>query len=157
MKIRPVVPENHARVAALLRQAFPASVYEVHLVEKLRRNGRTVHEWACIHTNKVIAYIAFSRAYNGPDFWGWHLAPLAVAPEFQGQGTGAELLRYALRQPVIRDSTVFVLGEPGFYREFGFEPCALPACPFTAENARFLSLRNDRGGRFTVGYEPEFY
>ncbi|MDO9043317.1 MAG: N-acetyltransferase [Desulfocapsaceae bacterium] len=156
MKIRKLTPDNYAKVSALLQQAFPGSTYEVQLVENLHKNGKTVHEWVCIHINTVIAYIAFSNAYNGPAVCGLHLAPLAVKPEFQKQGIGSELLRFALRQDVIKDNTIFVLGAPSFYQKFGFAPCAQPLCPFDKNNGHFLSLRNNLSGQFTVGYESEF-
>jgi putative acetyltransferase len=73
MKIQKLTEENYTKVYALLRCAFPGSEYEVELVQKLHKNGRPLHEWVCLHTNKVIAYIAFSNAYNGNDLgplWG---------------------------------------------------------------------------------------
>jgi len=156
MKIRPLTPENHAKASALLRKAFPGSTYEVQLIENLRANGRTLHEWGCIHTNRLIAYIAFAAAYNGAAVCGLHLAGLAVTPEFQGQGVESELLRFALRQEVIRAESIFVLGDPGFYRHFGFEPCPNPLCALDKNSAYFLSLRNPPSTPFTVDYEPEF-
>ncbi len=65
MKIRQLTPENYPKASALLRQALPRSVYEVRLVENLHKNGKTMHEWVCLHINAVIAYIAFTKAYNG--------------------------------------------------------------------------------------------
>jgi putative acetyltransferase len=156
MKIQKLTIENRAKVYALLHRAFPGSDYEAGLVQKFHENARPVHEWVCIHTNKVIAYIAFSHAYHGNDVCGLHLAPMAVTPDFQGQGVGAELLRFALRQEVIKNQTLFVLGEPGYYQRFGFEPCSVPLCPFDKNNAHFLSMRNSIATRFIVGYEPEF-
>ena len=156
MKIQIPTIENHARVYALLRCAFSGSEYEAGLVRKLHENGRPVHEWVCIHSGRVIAYIAFTQAYHGKEICGLHLAPMAVAPEFQKQGVGTELLRFALRQEAIKSQTLFVLGEPGFYKRFGFEPCSLPICPFDKNNAHFLSMRNNTTTAFVVGYEPEF-
>jgi putative acetyltransferase len=156
MKIRKLTPENYAKAAALLRQAFPGSREEVRLVENFHKHGKEVHEWVGIHINRVIAYIAFSKAYNGSAVCGLHLAPLAVKPEFQRQGIGSEMLRFALRQEVIKASTIYVLGDPAFYRKFGFEPCALPICLFDKNNAHFLSIRNNVASPFTVGYEAEF-
>jgi putative acetyltransferase len=86
MKIQKLTIENRAKVYALLQRAFPGSDYEAGLVQKLHENGRPVHEWVCLHTNKVIAYLAFSHAYHGNDICGLHLAPMAVTPEFQKQG-----------------------------------------------------------------------
>jgi len=156
MKIQKLTIENRAKVYALLQQAFPGSDHEAGLVRKLHENGRPIHEWVCIHTNKVIAYIAFSNAYHGNGICGLHLAPMAVAPEFQKQGVGTELLRFALRQEEIKSRPLFVLGEPGYYKRFGFEPCRLPICPFDKNNAHFLSMRNTIATSFIVGYEPEF-
>jgi putative acetyltransferase len=156
MKIAKLNPENYDKASALLRRAFPGSNYEVQLVENFHRNGTSIHEWVCFHVNKVIAYIAFSNAYHGADICGLHLAPFAVTPELQKQGIGSELLRFALRQDIIKANTIFVLGDPNFYRKFGFAPCATPICPFDKGNTHFLSLRNNSANPFTVGYEPEF-
>ena len=156
MKIQKLTEENYTKVYALLRCAFPGSEYEVELVQKLHKNGRPLHEWVCLHTNKVIAYIAFSNAYNGNAMCGLHLAPMAVTPEFQKKGVGSELLRFALRQEMIKSRTLFVLGDPGYYKRFGFEPCSLPICPFDDHNSHFLSMRNNNTTQFIVGYEPEF-
>lgn len=156
MKIQSLTVENRPKVYALLQRAFPGSDYEAGLVRQLHENGRAIHEWVCIHTGKVIAYIAFSHAYHGSEVCGLHLAPMAVAPDFQRQGVGGELLRFALRQEAIRSQTLFVLGKPGYYMKFGFDPCRAPICPFDTGNAHFLSLNNTRDTYFTVGYEPEF-
>lgn len=156
MKIRKVTEENYAKVYALLRSAFPGSDYEAALVQKLHEHGKPVHEWVCLHVNKAIAYIAFSNAYNGDEICGLHLAPMAVTPERQKQGVGSELLRFALRQEPIKSQPLFVLGEPDYYKKFGFAPCALPRCPFDSNNSHFLSLRNNTATSFTVGYEEEF-
>ena len=156
MKIRKLTQENQAKVYALLNQAFPGSEYEAELVKKFHKNSKSIHEWVCIHANRVIAYVAFSNAYNGKDICGLHLAPMAVAPEFQKQGVGSELLTFALRQEPIKNQPLFVLGEPDYYKKFGFEPSSVPICPFDKTNTHFLSLRNDSTISFTVGYEPEF-
>lgn len=156
MKIQTVTPEHRPKVYALLQRAFPGSDFEAALVRKLHENGRALHEWVCIHTNKVIAYVAFSHAYHGNAICGLHLAPMAVAPDFQKQGVGTELLRFALRQEAIKSQSLFVLGEPGYYTRFGFEPCSMPVCPFDTNNAHFLSMRNTTTASFVVGYEPEF-
>jgi putative acetyltransferase len=70
MKIQKLTIENRPKVYMLLQKAFPVSAYEALLVQKLHENCRTVHEWVCIHTNKAIAYIAFTPAYNGKETCG---------------------------------------------------------------------------------------
>jgi len=156
MKIRKPTPDIYVKVSALLGKAFPKSQYEAKLIEDFHDNDTPIHEWVCIHVNKVIAYIAFSNAYNGDEICGLHLAPLAVAPKFQRQGFGSELLKFALRQEPIKESPLYVLGKSKFYRQFGFERCTTPLCPFDKKNKHFLAIRNTDTTPFTIGYEPEF-
>jgi predicted N-acetyltransferase YhbS len=131
MKIQKLTIENRPMVYALLQRAFPGSDYEASLVRKLHENGRPVHEWVCIHTGKVIAYIAFSQAYRGSEVCGLHLAPMAVAPDFQRQGVGTELLRFALRQEAIKGRTLFVLGEPVYYKSSASSRAVSPSARST--------------------------
>lgn len=54
------------------------------------------------------------------------LAPLAVSSEHQGKGIGGELTKEGLRQ--LAESgvdLVFVLGHPGYYPGFGFQPAGM--------------------------------
>ncbi len=156
MKISPLLPENHARASALLRLAFPGSSYEADLVESFHRNHTKIHEWVCIHAGRVIACICFSNAYNGDEICGLHLAPIAVNPDFQGQGIGSELMHFALRQKELKERTIYVLGDPHFYQKFGFVLCKNPVCPYDTDNQHFLAIRNPVSDVFTVGYEAEF-
>ncbi|MDD5759318.1 MAG: N-acetyltransferase [Desulfobulbaceae bacterium] len=156
MKIRKVSEENLPKAVALLQASFPGSQYEAQVVQKLHEHGKTIHDWICIHINRAIAYIGFSFAYQGEEVCGLHLGPIAVNPNFQNQGVGSELLRYALRQEPIKDRTIFVLGRPDFYQRFGFSQCSKPNCPFDKDNSHFLSLRNTTTSQFTIGYESEF-
>jgi putative acetyltransferase len=156
MKIQKVTEETRPKVYALLQRAFPYTAREAELVQKLHENNKAIHEWVCIHTSKVVGYIAFSNAYHGDEVCGLHLAPIAVTPDFQGQGVGSELLRFALRQEAIKSQPLFVLGKPDYYSRFGFEPCSMPICLFDKNNANFLSMRYTSTALFNVGYEPEF-
>lgn len=156
MKIRKPTEEDRIKVSALLRSAFPKRAYEAGMVEKFHANSTPIHEWVCIHINRAIAYIAFSNAYKRKEVCGLHLAPLAVEPQFQRQGVGSELIKFAMRQEQIKHDTIFVLGNPEFYKKFGFEPCTTPVCPFDKNNRHFLAIRNTTTERFTVGYESEF-
>lgn len=156
MKIRKLTPEYYSKAASLLDHAFAPSRYEVRLFDKLHERNRPIHEWVCLIRDSVVAYIGLTNAYNGKTIVGLHLGPIAVQPQMQRQGIGSELLRFALRQEVIRESTIFVLGDGKFYLKFGFEPCSMPRCPFDKGNRNFLGLRYKSGEDYTVGYEPEF-
>jgi putative acetyltransferase len=154
MKIQRLSVENRPRVYALLRLAFPAE-FNAKAVEKLHENNRAAHEWVCLHANRIIGYVAFTNAYNG-EVCGLHLGPMAVTPDFQRQGVGTELLKFALRQEEIKSQPLFVHGKPGYFSKFGFEPCSQPVCPFDKGNAHFLCLGSSSDANFIVGYEPEF-
>ena len=158
MKIRALSPELLAKAGSLVHHAFAPSRFELQLFDDLHTHGRPLYEWVCIHRHAVIAYVCFSRAFRGQEVCGLHLAPLAVQPQMQSQGIGSELLRYALRQEAIVTQPVFVLGDPGYYQKFGFEPCKVPLCPFDKGNRHFMSLRSSTiTDAFSIGYEPEFY
>ena len=53
------------------------------------------------------------------------LAPLAVVPDFQGQGIGGQLIQSGLeRLSTSGIDLVFVLGHPGYYPRYGFKPAS---------------------------------
>ncbi len=59
------------------------------------------------------------------------LGPLAVAPAWQRQGIGSALVRAGLqRVETAGASQVYVLGDPAYYRRFGFEPDPGVAPPY---------------------------
>lgn len=156
MKIRKVSADDRNKVYGLFRKGFPGSNFELNILQKLHKNERILYEWACIHTNKDIAYIAFANAYKGKDVCGVHLVHFVVKPEFQGRGIGTELLNFSLRQEELKDKAIYVLGDLRFYSRFGFETCSNPSCPFGEKGKQFLSRHNTSGTQFMVGYEPEF-
>ncbi len=156
MKIRKINPEDRNKVYGLFRKGFPGNTLELNILQKIHRNERELHEWACIHTNKNIAYIAFSNAYKGNEVCGLHLMHFLVKPDFQGRGIGTELLSFALRQKEIQASSLYVLGDSHFYEKFGFELCSCPGSNHSRKGKHFLSIRNTQDEHFIVGYEPEY-
>ena len=51
------------------------------------------------------------------------IAPLAVLPKYQGTGVGGALMREIIRRgDLARLPLVVLLGDPGYYQRFGFEP-----------------------------------
>ncbi len=90
------------------------------------------------------------------------LAPVGVLPSYQRRGIGSRLIREGLR--MCADSgydAVVVLGDPGFYSEFGFVGAAQNGLESEyAAGEHFmvteLKLGALRGVRGTVKYQPEF-
>jgi putative acetyltransferase len=75
------------------------------------------------------------------------LAPLAVAPESQNRGIGAQLVEAGIAE--MREGgveAIIVLGHPDYYRRFGFSNEAIEhiASPFSGNEA-FMGLELVRG------------
>lgn len=70
----------------------------------------------------IVGHVLFTRANVG-GVEAALLAPLAVAPEYQGVGVGGALVREGLeRAAALGFGIALVLGHPGYYPRFGFEP-----------------------------------
>jgi putative acetyltransferase len=71
----------------------------------------------------IVGHVAYSPVTleNGKKFRGFILAPLAVRPEWQKQGTGSQLVRDGIqRLSSMGVEIVFVYGDPKYYGRFGF-------------------------------------
>lgn len=120
--IRAEAEEDRAVIADLLADAF-GGTEEVRLVERLRaehpdRYGPSLVAEVDGH---VVGFVALSAVELGARRL-FALAPVAVLPAFQGMGIGAALVARVME---LVDVPIVVLGEPAYYRRFGFEP-ALP-------------------------------
>lgn len=109
---------DHAAIHALLEQAFENPA-EAELVDALRRDGDMVLELVSETDGRIVGHIAYSTL-RAP-VWALALAPLSVAPPYQRRGIGAKLLRESLKRLQAKGwEAVFVLGDPDYYRRFGF-------------------------------------
>ena len=90
-----------------------------------------------VEGNRVVGHVLTSRMTaegDGRTFRAVGLAPVAVLPGRQTAGIGSRLIRDALERLRARgEELVFVVGEPGFYRRFGF--AAETAAPFASPYA----------------------
>ena len=108
---------DHAAIDSLLRAAFPTPA-EVALVQALRHAGALEMEMVLPDETALAGYLALSRM-QAPAGW-LCLAPLAIAPQWQGRGLGRRLTKAALKLTGIKGQTVTVLGNPDFYSRCGF-------------------------------------
>ncbi len=115
--MRPVRAEDHAAIDALLRAAFPTGA-EAALVQSLRAAGQIEVELVMPWPAGLVGYLALSRM-QAPDGW-LALAPVAVAPAWQGKRLGSRMVAGALRLMAIKGMTTVVLGAPSFYARAGF-------------------------------------
>lgn len=145
-------------IRALLLAAFPTAV-EADLVARLRHDGDIVIEMAAREGERVIGYVAFSRMSAPMKTVG--LGPVAVLPARQRQGIGSALIWEGLASAQAQGlEAAFVLGEPAYYRRFGFDAEAASgfASPYAGPYFMALALADGglavRSGR--VDYAPAF-
>ena len=73
----------------------------------------------------IVGFAALSRITVGGQP-ALALAPVAVAPEWQGKGAGSALVRTGIARAARRhERLIVVLGDPAYYGPFGFTP-AIP-------------------------------
>ena len=118
--IRDETPADRAGIRALVLAAF-GGAQEADLVDQLRTDGDAAVSLVAADGERIVGHVLLSRM-TAP-FRALGLAPVSVAPDRQGEGIGGRLVRAGLER-ARRDGWqgVFVLGDPGFYRRFGFDP-----------------------------------
>lgn len=143
MLIRDETPLDRAAVHAVVAAAF-GQPDEADLVVRLQEAGDAVVSLVAEDAGQVVGHVLLSRM-EAP-FRALALAPVAVAPARQNQGVGAALVRAALaRAEADGWRGVFVLGDPAYYRRFGFD-LGLAAgfeSPFAGEHFMALALGAD--------------
>jgi putative acetyltransferase len=127
MLIRKESEADWTAISDVHRRAFDAEA-EPRLVEALRTAGRLSVSLVAVLGDVVAGHIAFSDVtidIPGRPLVGLGLAPVGVLPGMQRQGIGSALIRAGLDQCKERRAPfVVVLGDPGYYRRFGFKTAA---------------------------------
>jgi putative acetyltransferase len=167
MILRREVPEDRAAIFAVHAAAFARSdrgdVPEAKLVDALRDDGDAIPALslvASIH-DAVVGHVMCSRA--GIDvFPSVGLGPLGVLPAHQRRGVGQALMHGVLAAAdALDEPAVVLLGDPGYYRRFGFllaQPLGLlPTEPSWVEHFQVRPLSAWDGSlRGTFHYAPAF-
>ena len=135
MVIRPATPRDAEGIREVHLKAFPTAA-EADLVRELEDDGDVVISLVA-EDDALVGHALFSRMHADADLRpirALGLGPVAVTPDRQSRGLGAALIREGLeRARSVDTDLVFVLGEPGYYRRFGFE--ASVAAPFASPYA----------------------
>lgn len=154
-----------AEIANVVRTAF-AQRYgsgdgEVPLIEALRADGDVIVELAAREKDEIVGHVLFSRMTADPPACRiGALAPVAVRIDRQNQGIGDALIRAGLaacREKGI--DAVIVLGDPPYYRRFGFDPAlaAHLASPYAGPHLQALEFRAGALSDVrTVAHAPAF-
>ena len=160
-KIAEFRPEWADAVDQIHVEAF-GGVGERDLVRALRAAGDAVVELVAHEGDSVLGHVCFSPlSVEPPTIRIAALAPVAVMPARQGLGIGDTLIRDGLVYCTERGfDAVTVLGDPDYYRRFGFTRGAARALKsvYSGPAYQALSLRDGalEGGAWTVRYPGAF-
>lgn len=121
--IRPERAGDAAAIRAVNLAAFEGSE-EADMVDRVRQNGGTQLSLVAETGSEIVGHILFSEVAVG-EATGMGLAPMAVLPAHQRRGVGTTLIEHGLDLLRARGcGFVIVLGHPGYYPRFGFEPAS---------------------------------
>lgn len=162
IQIRQETPADIAAIDAVTVAAFANAEHSSHteqfIVAALRRSGQLAVSLVAEQSGAVVGHVAASPVTIDDVDIGWYgLGPVSVVPPLQGQGIGTQLIEETLSQlRALGAAGCVVLGDPAYYKRFGFEATAaltLPGVP--AEYFQALSF----GGAIlkgTVAYHASF-
>jgi putative acetyltransferase len=123
LTVRIEQPHDVAAIRRVHAAAFPSEA-EARLVDSLRAGGRLVVSCVALNDGDIVGHLAFSPVEidcGSQSTAGLGLAPIAVLPACQRKGIGSRLIAEGLAVCAQRKcGFVVVLGEPAYYRRFGF-------------------------------------
>lgn len=161
-RIRRETPADVVAIEAVTIAAFRDAPHSSHteqfIVRALRRAGALTLSLVAEVDGNVVGHVAASPVIISDGSTGWQgLGPLSVQPEHQRRGIGTRLMQEVLSSLRANGAAGCVLlGEPDFYRRFGFAPLpglVLPGVPPEYFLALSLGSRHPTG---TVSYHPAF-
>lgn len=158
MIVRDETGEDMAAIRLVIETAFGRND-EADLVDHLRRDGDREIALVAEVAGAVAGYALFSRMTGPVRALG--LGPVAVDPDHAGEGIGSALIREGLKRAAVEAwDCVFVLGDPAFYRQFGFhtELAAHFVSPYSGPYFMAVETNPDalcgKGGE--IAYAPAF-
>ena len=126
--VRRELTDDQAAIFAVHAAAFArldaGEVLEARLVDTLRGDGDVIPALALVAliNDEVIGHVLCSRAAID-SFPCVGLGPLGVLPAYQRRGVGQALMHGVLAAAdALDEPAVVLLGDPGYYRRFGFQP-----------------------------------
>jgi predicted N-acetyltransferase YhbS len=163
MNIRPEAPGDEAAIRSVTRAAFASAAHASgteHLIVASLRDARVLtlslvaDDDGAIVGHAAVSPVAIAEAAGT----GWYgIGPVSVAPEHQRRGVGSALMRATIERMRERGARGCVLlGDPGYYRRFGFNaaaPLVLPGVPAEYFQALVFTERRPAG---VVRYHQAF-
>jgi putative acetyltransferase len=143
-------PGDEAGIRRVTQAAFIGLPYsqqtEAAIIDALRAADALTVSLVALEHDGLIGHVAFSPVRIAGIDRGWFgLGPVSVAPDRQREGVGSRLIRHGLQQlRAMGARGCVVVGDPGYYRRFGFEPKAgLTYSPLPPEYFQALAFDGD--------------
>lgn len=123
IEIRESQKEDWTSLEKLYPDAFPDEELRP-LVRVLIQDDMTALSLVAMTEQTVAGHVIFTHcSVAGNLDKGALLGPLVVSPALQKQGIGTALVRDGFERLVMAGiNQVYVLGDPAYYQQFGFEP-----------------------------------
>jgi putative acetyltransferase len=138
MVIRNEQIQDRSAIRTVLLAAFPKPD-EADLVDRLRADGDSIISVVAIEEEAIVGHALFSKM-NAP-FRALALAPVVVTPIRQRSGIGSQLIRAGLKQAEQGGwQAVFALGNPHYYRRFGFDVSLAKGFESPYAGSHFMAL-----------------
>ncbi|MDK1489320.1 N-acetyltransferase [Sinorhizobium sp. 7-81] len=162
MIIRPERSDDREAIRDVTAAAFAGHPHsdqtEPLIIERLRADGALALSLVADDAGEVIGHVAFSPVTITPFAAGWYgLGPVSVRPDRQGRGVGSALIRQGL--DMLRKSGAsgcVVVGEPEFYRNFGFRNESTLVFPGCAPQYFMVLALSGTTVSGNVAYHPAF-
>lgn len=137
-------PGDEAAIEAVILAAF-GPTGEAALVRELRQARAMTQSLVALEGEDLVGHVALSpltvQGALVPGVLG--LAPLAVRPDRQRRGHGSRLVEAAIAGArTAGDRIILLLGDPAYYRRFGFRDAAAMGltCPWEVPPGAFQAL-----------------
>lgn len=124
MIIRRETPEDHRTVHAVHVEAFGRDL-EAGLLERLRGDEGWIPELSLVAVDgdRVVGHVVCTKATVGGAHPALGLGPIGVEPPHQGARVGSLLVHTVVAAAdVLGYPLIALLGDPAYYRRFGFVP-----------------------------------
>ncbi len=161
LRVQPESREDSDGIRAVHLAVFPTPA-EADLVQMLHDDLDSQISLVAKDGAQVVGHVMLSRMQvegDGRSYRALGLGPVAVIPELQRRGVGSALIDEAMRLAEQRgEEIVFLLGEPDYYRRFGFsrEAAAPFASPYAGPYFMAKSFGSPLPASGTAAYAPAF-